>query len=87
MRKLLLLASLLLVANLQAGVLDKKGKYFVSWGWNLSEYTNTDISFKGDGYRYTVYDVSASDRQTNVGWIYLTEQTIPQYDLIYTYRS
>ena len=81
MRKLLLLASLLLVANLQAGVLDKKGKYFVSWGWNLSEYTNTDISFKGDGYSYTIYDVSASDRQTNFGWIYLTEQTIPQYDL------
>ncbi|MDQ7047779.1 MAG: hypothetical protein Q9M39_09315 [Sulfurovum sp.] len=66
---------------LHADVLDKEGKYFVSWGWNLSDYSKSDISFKGDGYDYTLRDVSASDRQTTLGWVYITEQTIPQYDI------
>jgi len=81
MIRVLLLVSMLLIANLEAGVLNKEGKYFVSWGWNLSEYTNTDIQFTGNGYSYTLSDVSASDRQTDFGWVYIREQTIPQYDL------
>ncbi|MFK5974938.1 MAG: hypothetical protein QM493_00395 [Sulfurovum sp.] len=79
--KKILLSYMMVVMGLNAGVLNKEGKYFISWGWNMSEYTKTDIQFRGDNYSYTISDVSASDRQTNFGWVYLREQTIPQYNL------
>lgn len=38
-----------------------KGKFYVYWGWNRSDYTNSDITFKGKDYHFTLKDVSAQD--------------------------
>jgi len=82
LNKKLLLASIILGANiLSANVLDKKGKKYISWGYNNSTYTNSDIHLKGDGYDYTIYDVEATDRQSDPKLRYLFEITIPQYNL------
>jgi len=61
-----------------------KGEFFIYWGWNRGWYTNSDISFKGDNYDFTLYDVVAKDRQSEFGWdpyFKITRLTIPQYNL------
>lgn len=44
--------------------IKNKGKFFLYWGWNRGYFSDSDISFKGDDYDFTLYDVKASDRQT-----------------------
>ena len=41
-----------------------KGKFFVYWGWNRANYSDTDIHFTGNNYDFTLSDVTAQDRQT-----------------------
>jgi len=77
----ILIILIFIISSVSSGVLDKKGKIQISWGWNKSIYTQSDIHFTGANYDYTLYGVKASDRQTPFGWIYLREQTIPQYNL------
>lgn len=43
---------------------NKKGKLFVFWGWNVSSYSNSDISFRGNNYDFKLHDVVATDRQS-----------------------
>jgi|TARA_B110000902_G_C14258099_1_gene568718 hypothetical protein len=43
---------------------QNKGKFYFYWGWNKAQYTYSDLSFKGDDYDFTLYDVAAEDRQT-----------------------
>ena len=43
---------------------DRKGKMYVHWGWNVSSYSNSDISFRGNDYNFTLSDVVAKDSQT-----------------------
>ena len=59
-----------------------KGKIFVSWGWNKSAFTRSDIHFKGNEYNFTLKDVVAKDRQTAFSLRYFnpTKITIPQYN-------
>ena len=61
---------------------NNKGKVFVSWGWNQSRYTRSDINFKGSDYNFTLKDVVAKDRQTGFSLRYLNPSkiTIPQYN-------
>ncbi len=42
--------------------LVKKGTFYVYWGWNRSLYTNSDISFQGPNYDFTLEKVAAADR-------------------------
>jgi len=63
---------------------DRKGDFYIYWGWNRGWYNNSDIHFKGDQYDFTLSDVVAKDRQSP--WdanIYLNPAnlTIPQYNL------
>ena len=81
MKKIVLSISTLLLINANADVLNKKGKYFFSWGYNTSVYSNSDIHLKGDNYDYTLDDVEASDRPTEFGVEYFTDLTIPQWNL------
>jgi hypothetical protein len=58
-----------------------KGKLYFYWGWNKAQYSYSDITFKGDDYNFTLYNVAAKDRQNP--WeadLYLnpTNMTIPQ---------
>jgi len=39
-----------------------KGKLFVYWGWNRGFYSDSDITFKGDDYNFTLNQAKASDR-------------------------
>lgn len=58
-----------------------KGKLYFYWGWNKAQYSYSDITFRGNDYNFTLYDVAAKDRQTP--WdadVYLnpTNISIPQ---------
>ena len=58
-----------------------KGKLYFYWGWNKAQYSYSDITFKGDDYNFTLYNIAAKDRQNP--WdadLYLnpTNMTIPQ---------
>ncbi len=63
---LLCLSALVPTVHAEGGVHDK-GSIYVFWGWNRSEYSKSDIHFKGNGYDFTLSDVVAHDRQTKVG--------------------
>ena len=62
---------------------DKKGSFYIYWGWNRSLYTNSDISFKGPNYDFTLEKVAAADRPSPLSTeVYLNPGnfTIPQYN-------
>ena len=63
---------------------SKKGSFYFYLGWNKSAYTKSDITFTGDNYNFTLYDVVADDRQSPLSAnIYLNPAniTIPQYNM------
>src|SRR5690606_34220025 len=43
---------------------SKKGKMFISWGWNRANYSRSDIHFKGRDYNFTLKKVTATDKPT-----------------------
>ena len=62
----------------------RKGSFYFYWGWNKSAYTKSDITFTGNDYNFTLYDVVADDRQSPLSAnIYLNPAniTIPQYNM------
>ena len=68
-------------------------KWSVYWGWNRSNYSNSDIRFWGEGHDVTFSNVQASDRQTEVNadnlfGTYFNPSlfTIPQYNLRVAYQ-
>lgn len=65
-----LLGIFLLVSFLQsaqANVLEKKGKWTVYYGYNRATYTKGDYHLTGNGYDFTLKNVSAHDRQSDLG--------------------
>ncbi|NQY75024.1 MAG: hypothetical protein HRT90_09715, partial [Candidatus Margulisbacteria bacterium] len=42
---------------------SKQGQLYINWGWNRTFYMNSDIRFRGDGYDYSLSDLSSRDRQ------------------------
>ena len=46
--------------------IENKGKFFFYWGWNRGYYSDSDISFKGQDYAFTLKNVKASDRPTKL---------------------
>jgi opacity protein-like surface antigen len=68
-------------------------KWSVSWGWNRSTYSNSDIHFWGADHDFTIRNVVATDIQTdaslgNIFGIYLrpSEVTIPQTNFRVAYQ-
>jgi hypothetical protein len=59
---------------------SNKGKFFVSWGGNRDTYSKSDITFTGDDYNFTLYDVDAHDKPKgwHVDYINPVNMTIPQ---------
>jgi hypothetical protein len=60
-----------------------KSRLYIYWGWNLDAFSKSDIHFKGDGYDFTLSDVTAQDRQSKYQTdVYLNPgtMTIPQYN-------
>jgi len=62
----------------------KKGEFFLTWGYNWSWYSKSDMKFEGDNYNFELKNVRGSDRQTDFTVenyfrpIYITT---PQYNL------
>lgn len=77
-----LLVSFQLVAQMPAQEkTTNHRKFYVYWGWNRGTFSNSDINFKGEGYDFTLSDVSANDRPTKFGlnpYFTLDRITIPQ---------
>ena len=62
---------------------ERKGQFYFYWGWNGSVFTNSDISFEGDDYDFTLSDVKATDHQTRFDpktYFNPTKMTLPQYN-------
>ena len=57
-----------------------KGKFFFYWGGNRAYYTNSDITFSGNNYNFTIKDVEAIDRPKgwHIDYINPLRMTIPQ---------
>lgn len=57
-----------------------KGKFTVSWGGNREKFTNSDITFQGNDYKFTVYDATAHDKPKgwNIDYITPGRMTVPQ---------
>lgn len=61
-------------------VQHNKGRMFIFWGWNRSNFSNSDITFKGNDYDFTLYDVKGRDKPHPFGIEYFDPDriTIPQ---------
>lgn len=60
-----------------------KGKFYIYWGGNRETFSKSDIHFKGNGYDFTLYDVTAHDKPKgwHVDYINPARMTIPQTNL------
>ena len=62
---------------------NKKGSFYLYWGWNNSLYSASDIHFSGENYDFILQKVKATDRQTPFDfstYFNPTTFTIPQYN-------
>ncbi|MBP2281849.1 hypothetical protein H4V97_000167 [Flavobacterium sp. CG_23.5] len=59
---------------------NNKGKFFISWGGNRDSYSNSDITFTGKDYNFTLDNAIAHDKPKgwHVDYINPTKMTIPQ---------
>lgn len=57
-----------------------KGKFFISWGGNRDSYSKSDVTFKGEGYNFTVENMAAHDKPKgwHIDYINPSRMTIPQ---------
>jgi len=65
----------------------KKGTMFVFWGWNRAGFSKSDIRFKGNGYDFTLNNVVAHDRPSELSMAYIdpTRLSIPQFNFRFAY--
>jgi hypothetical protein len=70
----------------------QKGQWYGYWGWNRSQYSDSDIHFKGDDHDFRIHNGAAQDRQNKVTTSsifdrYLNPEalTIPQYNYRFGY--
>lgn len=62
---------------------ERKGSFYVYWGWNYGWYTKSDINFRGENYDFTLENVIANDRQSKFNlntYFNPVLLTIPQYN-------
>ena len=64
-----------------------KGKFYVYWGGNRESFSKSDISFKGEDYNFTLYNVQANDKPKgwHVDYINPARMTIPQTNFRFGY--
>lgn len=65
MKNLILLFTILII-NISFGQENKKEKKKFSfyWGYNWSAYTTSTLQLEGEGYNYTLHNITAKDRPT-----------------------
>lgn len=62
---------------------SRKGNMYLYWGWNRGWFSNSDITFTGNNYDFTLDNVVATDRQSDFAWdpyFKINRLTIPQYN-------
>jgi hypothetical protein len=67
----------------------RKNHFDFFWGYNVSGYSKSDISFVGQDYNFTLYDVEAYDRPTPFQvdpYLNPSAFTIPQWNMRATYH-
>lgn len=59
---------------------NNKGKFILSWGGHRATYSNSDITFRGTDYNFTLKDVKAKDKPKgwHIDYINPGKMTIPQ---------
>lgn len=74
-----------LIAQEEINVQDKysghnKGKIFISWGGNRENYSKSDVTFSGNGYKFTVENMVSHDKPKgwHIDYINPSRITIPQ---------
>lgn len=57
-----------------------KGKFYIFWGGNRDFYTNSDITFTGKDYKFTLENVESHDKPKgyHVDYVNPSRMTIPQ---------
>lgn len=65
----------------------RKGRLSFYWGYNRAAFSKSDIHFKGDGYDFTIKDVTAKDQPEPFSSTYYKYNTfsVPQYNYRLTY--
>lgn len=63
-------------------VTNEKGAIYISWGYNRSAYTKSDIRFQGQGYNFNTQYAKARDHQSSLssGDYSLKSLSVPQYN-------
>ena len=59
---------------------SKKGQFFISWGGNRENFSNSDITFEGENYNFTIKEATAHDKPKgwHIDYVNPTRVTIPQ---------
>ncbi len=60
---------------------DSKNRIYAYWGWNRGYFTKSDLHFSGNGFDFTLKDVTAKDRQSEFSfrtYFHPAKLTIPQ---------
>jgi len=67
---------------------SRKHQIYGHWGYNVSAYSKSDISFVGQNYNFTLYDVKSSDRPSPFEadtYFNPANLSIPQWNLRFGY--
>ncbi|OHX64198.1 hypothetical protein [Flammeovirga pacifica] len=72
--------------NLEKEITSRKKSISITWGWNWSDYSSSDIHFKGNNHNFTLHNVEASHRPTQFDFnSYFVHFTTPQYNFKLAY--
>src|ERR1017187_3343295 len=39
----------------------RRGRFFISWGYNRAAYSHSNMNFRGNGYNFNITDIRATD--------------------------
>ena len=64
-----------------------KGSFYFYWGYNRSAYTKSDLHLIGQGYDFTMKNMTASDNPEKLSSTYLDPKwlTVPQFNVRFGY--
>lgn len=80
---LFLILTLNIFSSLSQNTINRKGKLYISWGYNRSTFGLSDIRLTGPGYDYTIEKVKAIDRPSPFDpsvYFSITKISIPQFN-------
>jgi len=90
MKLTLILCTILGLSNLVSAQIQpetnhhsRKGSWYVFWGWNWADYTNSDITFSGADYHFTLQEVHARDSPSDFSlekYFGVKHFSIPQFN-------